>query len=127
MPYQGCTLPRAALTFKPGVEMPIGGVVITCNADKTAAVITELEIIKQIEIHGSDDQGNIIAVIDTESSEEMEKLIDRINKHEDILNVGMTYLNTEDEAERMAQGERLAKPFGFKKALAKTIEFDEKQ
>ena len=45
----------------------------------------------------------------------MELLIDTINKHKDILNVGMTYLNTEDEAERMAKGEKLSKPFGFRK------------
>jgi len=31
----------------------------------------------------------------------------------------MTYLNTEDEARQLARGERLAKPFGFKKSLAK--------
>ncbi len=107
--------------------MPIGGVVITCNADKTDTVQSELKLIEDIEIHGSDKQGNIVAVIDTKSSEEMEKLIDRINKHEDILNVGMTYLNTEDEAELMAQGERLAKPFGFKKTLSKNILFDKEQ
>ena len=107
--------------------MPIGGVVISCSTDKTEAVRNELGVIHHLEIHGSDDQGNIVAVIDTESSEEMEKLIDRINKHKDILNVGMTYINTEDEAERMAKGERLAKPFGFKKALAKNIQFDDQQ
>lgn len=47
----------------------------------------------------------------------MESLIDAINKHENILNVGMTYLNTEDEAEKMAGGEPLTKPFGFRKPM----------
>ena len=97
--------------------MPISGVVITCRSDRTERVLEDLQQYRPIEIHGSDDRGNIVAVIDSESSEEMEKVIDTINRHEDILNVGMTYLNTEDEAEKMARGEKLTKPFGFRKPL----------
>ena len=97
--------------------MPISGVVITCRPEKKIPVLEELAIYDSLEIHGADDRGNIVAVLETESSEEMEQLIDRINKDENILNVGMTYLNTEDEAELMAKGERLAKPFGFRKPL----------
>ena len=97
--------------------MPISGVVITCRTEALQTVLEDLSHYQALEVHGSDKQGNIVAVIDTESSEEMETLIDTINKHEDILNVGMTYLNTEDEAEQMARGEKLAKPFGFRKPL----------
>ena len=97
--------------------MPIGGVVITCRAEHKDAVLKDLEPFSALEIHGSDEKGNIVAVIDSESSEDMERLIDSINKHEHILNVGMTYLNTEDEAGKMARGEKLAKPFGFRKPL----------
>ncbi|MGW8195803.1 MAG: hypothetical protein ACWGOX_16220, partial [Desulforhopalus sp.] len=60
---------------------------------------------------------HIVAVLDTGSSEEMEQLIDRINKEDNVFHVGLTYLNTEDEADRMMHGERLAKPFGFRKPL----------
>lgn len=95
--------------------MPIGGVVITSRAEMKDVVLADLAQYTELEIHGSDDKGNIVAVIDSESSEDMERLIDTINKHESILNVGMTYLNTEDEAARMAMGEKLAKPFGFRK------------
>lgn len=97
--------------------MPIGGVVITCRAEFKDTVLKDLEYWAELEIHGADDQGNIVAVIDSRSSEDMERLIDSINKHEHILNVGMTYLNTEDEADKMARGEKLAKPFGFRKPL----------
>lgn len=97
--------------------MPIGGIVITCNVELKDQVLKDLEAYADLEIHGADDQGNIVAVIDSDSSEDMEKLIDTINKHDQILNVGMTYLNTEDEAEKMARGEKLAKPFGFRKPL----------
>ena len=97
--------------------MPIGGVVITCRAEHKDSVLKDLAPFSALEIHGSDEKGNIVAVIDSESSEDMERLIDSINKHEHILNVGMTYLNTEDEAGKMARGEKLDKPFGFRKPL----------
>ena len=97
--------------------MPIGGVVITSFPQQKDVVITKLGQIPEIEVYGNDDQGNIIAVLDTATSEEMEKIIDRINKDEHVLGVGMTYLNTEDEAEQMARGEKLAKPFGFRKPV----------
>lgn len=97
--------------------MPISGVVITCRSEATQSVLEALQMYQSVEIHGCDDRGNIVAVIDSKSSEEMEQLIDTINKHDDILNVGMTYLNTEDEAAKMARGEKLTKPFGFRKPL----------
>lgn len=103
--------------------MPIGGIVITSRPEKKDKVLVDLEQYKELEVHGADENGNIVAVLDTESSEEMEAVIDTINKHEYILNVGMTYLNTEDEADRMAMGEKLAKPFGFRKPVG-PIEID---
>jgi nitrate reductase NapAB chaperone NapD len=71
-----------------------------------------------VEVHGDDEKGNIVAVLETQSSEEMETIIDRISKDQNVLHVGLTYLNTEDEAERMANGETLEKPFGFRKPLS---------
>ena len=99
--------------------MPIGGVVISSVPEKKALVLQELAKISEVEVHGDDEAGNIVAVLDTATSEEMETVVDRINSDANVLSVGMTYLNTEDEAELLAQGERLAKPFGFKKALPK--------
>ena len=106
--------------------MPIGGVVITCRAEFKESVLEELGSYPALEIHGSDEKGHIVAVIDSHSSEEMETLIDTINKHKHILNVGMTYLNTEDEADQMARGEKLTKPFGFRKPL-KPLATDEQK
>lgn len=97
--------------------MPIGGVVISSVPEMKELVVKQLENLTEVEVHGNDEDGNIVAVLDTKTSEDMERIIDRINKDENVLTVGMTYLNTEDEAELMAKGERIAKPFGFKKAL----------
>jgi periplasmic nitrate reductase NapD len=98
--------------------MPISGVVITTKPTEKAKVLDALTALSEVEVHGDDPQGNIVAVLETESSEEMEKLIDRINKDPFVLHVGMTYLNTEDEAERMADGQTVARPFGYRKPLA---------
>ena len=98
--------------------MPISGVVITSRPTDRAEVLRSLAGIADVEVFGDDQQGNIVAVLETASSEDMEKLIDRISKEPCVLQVGLTYLNTEDEAERMAQGEPLARPFGFRRPLA---------
>lgn len=95
--------------------MPISGIIITSTPENLDAVIEQLKTIPEIEVHGADEKANIVAVLDTTSSEDMEKIIDRINKDKKILNVGVTYLNTEDEADKMAHGEKLPKPFGFRK------------
>lgn len=97
--------------------MPISGLVITSRPDQKKEVLQGLSAISEIEVHGDDDQGHIVAVLETGSSEDMEKIIDRINKDSNVLHVGLTYLNTEDEAQRMAEGEKLAKPFGFRKPV----------
>ena len=95
--------------------MPISGLVITSRPDHKKEVLRGLSAISEIEVHGDDDKGHIVAVLETSSLEDMEKIIDRINKDSNVLHVGLTYLNTEDEAQRMAEGEKLAKPFGFRK------------
>lgn len=97
--------------------MPISGVVITSRLENKELVLKALEPIAEVEVFGDDEAGNIVAVLDTGSSEEMEQLIDRINKDQNVLHVGLTYLNTEDEADRMARGEKPAKPFGFRKPV----------
>lgn len=97
--------------------MPISGVVITSRLTEKEEVLRGLAAISEVEVYGNDEKGHIVAVLETESSEEMEKIIDRISKDKNVLHVGLTYLNTEDEAERMAKGEKLAKPFGFRQPL----------
>lgn len=98
--------------------MPISGVVISSRVTGKNEVLRSLAGISEVEVYGDDEKGNIVAVLETESSEEMEKLIDRINKDPHILHVGLTYLNTEDEALLMAKGEKLQKPFGFRTTLS---------
>jgi nitrate reductase NapD len=95
--------------------MPISGVVIASRPAQKNDVLQFLATFCQVEVHGADEKGNIVVVLETESSEEMEKIIDRISKDQNVLHVGLTYLNAEDEAGHIAQGEKTARPFGFRK------------
>jgi nitrate reductase NapD len=95
--------------------MPISGVVISSRPQDKTDVLLTLAAMPAVEVFGDDEQGNIVAVLETASSEDMQNLIDRISKDQMVLNVGLTYLNTEDEALCLADGKNLAKPIGFRK------------
>ena len=76
--------------------MPIGGVVITIRPEDMETARTQLAGLAGVEIHGADEHGHIVAVLDTRSEGEMERLIQAINKCPAVLHVGLTYLNMED-------------------------------
>lgn len=99
--------------------MPISGVVISCIPERTWRVLKSLQQMEDVDIFGHDRAGHVVAVLDTATSEEMEKVIAQINGNEEVLNVGLTYLNAEDEAAQLAKGVGLARPFGFKLASDK--------
>jgi periplasmic nitrate reductase NapD len=79
--------------------MPIGGFIINIDPENSIEALKYLSDISCLEVHGSDDHGNIVAVIDTETSKEMQKVVDDLNKLEFVLTVGLTYINVEDEGE----------------------------
>lgn len=76
--------------------MPIGGVVISIRPGDLEAVRGQLATYSGVEIHGADDRGNIVAVLDTRTSEAMERLMQTINANPLVLHAGLTYLNMED-------------------------------
>ncbi len=77
--------------------MPIGGFVVNVHPDHINEAKKALVKLKGLEIHGSDEKGNVIVVLDTRTSKEMETLVKEMMKIETVLNVGLTYLNAEDE------------------------------
>jgi nitrate reductase NapD len=95
--------------------MPIGGVVIMCKPDRRDELLARLEGERGVEIHGADERGNIVAVLDAENTEALEKLMKRISGFETVLQVGLTYLNTEDETEKIVNGEYSPKIFGMRR------------
>ncbi|MDY0213731.1 MAG: chaperone NapD [Desulfuromonadaceae bacterium] len=94
--------------------MPIGGFIINTLPQNCAATVTVLEQMAGVEIHATDSNGNIIAVIESHTSDSMEESVKDIEKLEQVLSVGAAYLHVEDEVEKIERGE-LVPPHPFKK------------
>ncbi|MBU0966290.1 MAG: chaperone NapD [Proteobacteria bacterium] len=87
--------------------MPIGGIIISVRPEKTEEILFVLVQFPGVEVHGHDEQGNVVAVIDAPSTWVMEKIVKKINVFEAVLSIGFTYLNMEDEVDGPAPGERI--------------------
>ena len=83
--------------------MPVGGFVITVDLEVRDDIVAELETRPGVSLYGSDQEGNVVAVLESDSSKEMEKMTKSIQKIDGVLSLGMTYLNVEDE---VAKGEK---------------------
>ena len=97
--------------------MIIAGFVVQCQPQSQQDTVTALEAIGQVEVFGADEKGNIVTVVDAESSADLEKIVKKMEKLEQVLTVGLTYLNMEDEAEKIALGELSPDPFPSKHHL----------
>ena len=84
--------------------MPIGGFIVSAIPESKEEIMHRLRKIEGSSIYGSDDKGNIIWVLDTESSDEMEKIVEEIEKTDGVLNVGVAYMHFEDELEKIEKG-----------------------
>lgn len=91
--------------------MVIAGFVVQCQPQSQQDTIAALEAIGQVEVFGADEKGNIVTVVDAESSANLEQIVKKMEKLEQVLTVGLTYLNMEDEAEQIALGELAPEPF----------------
>ena len=84
--------------------MPIGGFVITIDRKKKDEVLNRFEDYPEVEVHGVDDKGNVVTVLDTVTSEEMEQLTRKLQEIEGVISLGVTYFDAEDELEKIDQG-----------------------
>jgi len=95
--------------------MPIGGFVINVDPSDSASAVRTISAMACVEVHGHDERGNVVAVLDCDTSEEMEDIVKKINLVDGVLSVGLTYFNAEDEVERMEKGEYIpSRSFGNK-------------
>ena len=85
--------------------MPIGGFVITVAPEDIDTVVAELADRDACEVHGTDHKGNIVAVLDTETSDAMDDIVHEVEQDPRILSVGVAYLHAEDEVEKIIRGE----------------------
>lgn len=95
--------------------MPIGGFVITVVPEEMPSVMEALMLFDQVEVHGHDEKGNVVTVLDCATSDAMEELVGKIGRVDGVLSVGLTYFNAEDEVERIEKGEYVpSRSFGNK-------------
>lgn len=97
--------------------MVIAGFVVQCQPQSQQDIIVALEAMADVDVFGADGKGNIVTVVDADSSTDLEKTVKRMEKLEQVLTVGLTYLNMEDEAEKIASGELSPNPFPRKYRL----------
>ncbi|MEA3466041.1 MAG: chaperone NapD [Thermodesulfobacteriota bacterium] len=96
--------------------MPIGGFVVNAQPELVDEVAGQLNDIDDVEVHGFDESGNIVAVIDSVTSDVMEAQVKNIEALEPVLTVGVAYFHAEDEVEKIERGELVIEnPFGRKK------------
>ena len=91
--------------------MIIAGFVVQCQPESQQDTVVALEAIREVEVFGADEKGNIVTVVDADSSADLEMIVKRMEKLEQVLTVGLTYLNMEDEAGKIAIGELSPDPF----------------
>ena len=82
--------------------MTVGGVVITVRPDDRKDVEIALARFSELSVYGSDEQGNIIAVIKSEDSGSIEKVIRTIEAIETVDKVSLAYLNSENAPDTSA-------------------------
>ncbi len=92
--------------------MPIGGFVVVAVSEFLDRVVDDLKSRSCVSVYGTDDKGNIVVVIESETSEEMERLVEEIKSIDGVLNVGLAYLHFEDEVDKIERGE-IKPPIGF--------------
>jgi nitrate reductase NapAB chaperone NapD len=85
--------------------MPIGGFVIQIDTAARPDVLVPLGKMPEVELYGEDEKGNLVAVLDCETSQRMEKVVEEIAAIAGVLNVGLAYIHAEDEVERIAAGD----------------------
>ncbi len=84
--------------------MPVGGFVVSTLPQDKEKVIQALKEMVGSTVYGSDQEGNIILVLDMETSEEMEDRVEEIKKIPGVLHVGLAYMHFEDELEKIEKG-----------------------
>ena len=82
--------------------MTIGGVVITVRPDDRKDVEIALARFSELSVYGSDEQGNIIAMIKSEDSGSIEEVIETIKEIETVDKVNLAYLNTDNTPDTSA-------------------------
>ncbi len=67
------------------------------HPSKAQGGVRRLAAMEGVEVFSNPDDPEVIAVLSTSTSKEMERLVERIEALDFVLSVSLAYLNTEDE------------------------------
>ncbi|NPA15615.1 MAG: chaperone NapD [Deferribacteres bacterium] len=95
--------------------MPVGGFVVSVLPDDAERLKNELALVDGVEVYGWDEKGNIVVVIEAETSDLMEELVEKLKRIDGVLTVGLAYLHFEDEVDKIERGEIKPEAFGRRK------------
>jgi nitrate reductase NapD len=76
--------------------MPVSGVVVTCRTDNAADVARRIALIKGIEVHGVQQDGRIVAVIEADTVHDEVALVTDLHEIDGVVSVQVAYHNFED-------------------------------
>lgn len=76
--------------------MPVSGIVVTCVAGCADAVAARVAALAGVEIHGILPDGQIVAVVESDSVEGEVQLVSQLHEVEDVVTVRLAYHNFED-------------------------------
>ncbi len=95
--------------------MPIGGFVVTVIPERSDEAERDLASMEGVEIHGRDDKGNLVVVVESDTSEAMEQLVKEMSARQFVLSVGLVYFHAEDEVASIESGKYVpSRSFGRK-------------
>ncbi len=89
--------------------MPVGGFVLHVKPEDKEKILPILSKFEGLTVYGHNEQGQIVIVLETETSEEMENLVERLVALEGVLTCDLAYLHGEDEVEKIERGEYVPK------------------
>ncbi len=78
--------------------MPIGGLVVSCGKGEEDRIILKILELPGVEVHGSNGKGDLVVVVEADTSRLLEEVVEAISRVDGVLTVGMAYLNFEDES-----------------------------
>ena len=102
--------------------MPIASFIMTLDRRDPEQLIRNCQRDPEVEVHGLNDAGLAVVVIDAASSRRLEELAARLQQLDGVLSLAPVYLNAEDEIARIESGE-LRPEFSFGRKSEKPATF----
>lgn len=78
--------------------MPVSGIVIRCPSQRADEISSQIASLPGLEVHGTLPDGQIIAVLETDTVDKEVNLVSEIQQTPGVVSVNLAYHNFEDIA-----------------------------